>query len=190
MEHVTETLADGTRLLVRLCRSEEAHCDKDCVKAGINSALQHTSARTRQLRFAGGVNTLSDSQLDYLADLDNRDRLAWCALEAGDDVHTGAGIARYMRLPDEPDVAEFAITIVDAYQGRGLGKILLGRLVESARENGIRILRGYVLPGNSGMLRLGKQFDAEIKFEDSVFRVDIATGVNDGKAGKTGSGNT
>jgi RimJ/RimL family protein N-acetyltransferase len=119
------------------------------------------------------MNTLSDSQLDYLATLDNKDRLAWCAHEEGDDMN-GAGIARYVRLPDEPDIAEFAITIVDAYQGRGLGSILLGRLIESARENGIRILRGYVLPGNSAMIRLGKRFDAQIKHEDSALRVDIA----------------
>jgi RimJ/RimL family protein N-acetyltransferase len=176
MNPSTETLPDGTRVLIRLCRSEEDHCGKDCVKAGISTALKRTSERTRQLRFAGGVNTLSDSQLDYLATLDNRDRLAWCAHEAGDDMTTGAGIARYVRLPDEPDIAEFAITIVDAYQGQGLGAILLGRLIESARENGIRILRGYVLPGNSAMIRLGKRFDAQIEHEDSALRVDIAIG--------------
>ena len=115
MNHSTEALSGDTRFLIRLCHSEEDHCDKDCVKAGINAALQRLSERSRQLRFAGGVSTLSDSQLDYLANLDNRDRLAWCALEEGDNMNTGAGIARYIRLQDEPDIAEFAITIVDAY---------------------------------------------------------------------------
>lgn len=181
MDHSTETLSDGTRFLIRLCRSEGDQCDNDCVKEGINSALQLLSAKTRQLRFAGSVNTLSDSQLDYLANLDNRDRLAWCALEEGDNMNTGAGIARYIRLQNEPDIAEFAITIVDAYQSRGLGVVLLGRLIESARENGIRILRGYVLPGNRGMIHLSKRFDAEIKHEDSFLRVDIPVGANDGK---------
>lgn len=171
-------LSDGTRFQIRLCSSETDHCDKDCVKAGINTALQHLSERTRQLRFAGGINTLSDSQLDYLASLDNRDRLAWCALEEHGDMKAGAGIARYVRLPDEPDIAEFAITIVDAYQGRGLGAVLLGHLVESARENGIRILRGYVLPSNSAMIRLSKRFDARIEHEDSFLRVDIAADSN------------
>lgn len=174
MNHPVETLPDGTRFLVHLCHSEDNQCDKECVKAGINAALQRLSDRTRQLRFAGGVNTLSDAQLDYLASLDNKDRLAWCAHEESGGLNAGAGIARYVRLPDEPDVAEFAITIVDAFQGRGLGRILLGHLIESARENGIRILRGYVLPGNSAMLHLGKQFDARIEYEDSVLRVDIA----------------
>jgi len=88
-------------------------------------------------------------------------------------MNSGAGIARYVRLQEESDIAEFAITIVDAWQGRGLGAILLERLIESARENGIRILRGYVLPGNSAMIRLGKRFDAQIEYEDSVLRVDI-----------------
>ena len=180
MDYSTETLTDGTRFLIRLCRSEGEQFDKDFVKAGINAALQRLSVRTRQLRFAGGMNTLSDSQLDYLANLDNKDRLAWCAIEESNDKHTGAGIARYIRLPDEPDIAEFAITIVDAYQGRGLGTILLGHLIDSACENGIRILRGYVLPGNSEMIRLSKRFDTRIKHEDSILRVDITVGANDG----------
>ena len=67
MKNTTETLSDGTRFLVRLCRSEGDQCDKDCVKSGINAALKRLSRRTMQLRFAGGVNTLPDSQVDYLA---------------------------------------------------------------------------------------------------------------------------
>ena len=170
------TLGDGTRFRVRLCHSDADLCGKDCVKAGISTALGHLSDRTRRLRFAGGMNTLSEAQLDYLSSLDNRDRLAWCAIEEGESAHKGAGLARYIRLQDEPDVAEFAITIVDAYQGKGLGSLLLGRLIDSARENDIRILRGYVLPGNSAMLRLSKRFDAEIGHEDSFIRVDIDVG--------------
>ena len=65
---------------------------------------------------------------------------------------------------------------MDAWQGRGLGKILLGRLIDSARDNGIRILRGYVLPGNRTMIRLGNRFGAHIKHEDSFLRMDIPVG--------------
>jgi RimJ/RimL family protein N-acetyltransferase len=156
-----------------LCHSSEDACDKDCIKTGIRAALGNLSEKSRKYRFAGGMNTPSDAQLDYLASLDNRDRLAWCAIAEGGNPHTGAGLARYIRLPDEPDVAEFAITIVDAWQGKGLGRILLVRLIESARDNGIRVLRGYVLPGNSAMIHLGKRFGAHIEPEDSFLRMDI-----------------
>ena len=173
MNHPVETLADGTRFRVRLCHSDADLCGKDCVKAGIKTALDQLSDRTRSMRFAGGINTLNDAQLDYLSSLDNSSRLAWCAIEEGVGAHTGAGLARYVRLQDEPDVAEFAITIVDAYQGRGLGRLLLGRLIDSARDNGIRILRGYVLPGNRAMLRLSQRFGAVVEQEDAFLRVDI-----------------
>ncbi len=63
---------------------------------------------------------------------------------------------------------------MDAYQGKGLGRLLLGRLIDSARENGIRILRGYVLPGNSAMLGLSKRFDAVVEHADTFLRVEIA----------------
>ncbi len=68
----------------------------------------------------------------------------------------GLGVARFIRDPDDPGVAEPAIAVVDAWQGRGVGRVLTDRLVDAARERGIRELRCTVLPFIQAMLAIFK----------------------------------
>jgi GNAT superfamily N-acetyltransferase len=60
--------------------------------------------------------------------------------------------ARYVLIA--PGAAELALTVADSYQGAGLGRMLLGALVERAREEGLERLRAVVLLANTPMLRL------------------------------------
>lgn len=166
------TLKNGTQCSIRLCHTDCCH-DRELLKEGIRAAWCHVSPQSRFSRFGYTPDRLNDQQLDYLADLDNLNRLAWCAY-TGDNTHsTGIGIARYMRLQDEPGVAEFAVTVVDEYQHAGLGFILLGKLVESARAAGLETLRGYIRPSNRAMLALAKKFGGTAHMEDEYMLVDI-----------------
>lgn len=174
MNEVIDRLADGTPCHIGLRLLDGEHGDRACVREEIDAAVQRMSPRSRRLRFASPVNRLSDAQLDYLTDFDQEDRIAWCAFEANGSKDVGVGLARYIRLEDEPEVAELAVTVVDAYQRRGLGTLLLRRLIGSAREHGIRTLRGYVLPDNEAMLRLGKRFDARVGRDDCFILLEIA----------------
>ena len=51
------------------------------------------------------------------------------------------GVARFIRLADEPEVAEVAVTVIDAWQRRGLGTLLLEHLTDQARSQGITPLQ-------------------------------------------------
>jgi RimJ/RimL family protein N-acetyltransferase len=140
------TLRDGSRALVRPIRPD----DRWRIAAG----LKLLSPRTRYLRFHADLDEFSDEQLTYLTEVDHHDHEAWVALDADDPDAPGMGVARYVRLADEPEVAEVAVTVVDAYQGRGLGTILLRRLAASAIEHGVRRFRNYVLADNEPMLEV------------------------------------
>jgi acetyltransferase len=63
------------------------------------------------------------------------------------------GVARYVSDPDG-QAAEFAIVVADAWQGRGIGRRLLGSLVEVARRRGLKKLYGDILGMNRPMLEL------------------------------------
>jgi ribosomal protein S18 acetylase RimI-like enzyme len=63
-------------------------------------------------------------------------------------------VARFVRLRDEPDVADVAIAVADRYQRKGLGRVLISRLIEAAKERGIRTLRAEVLATNVAAFRL------------------------------------
>jgi acyl-CoA hydrolase/GNAT superfamily N-acetyltransferase len=63
------------------------------------------------------------------------------------------GIAEYA-LDEASNIAEVAFSISGEWQGKGLGKILIRKLSEVARENGISGLKAYIMPENQGMIRL------------------------------------
>lgn len=87
--------------------------------------------------------------------LDGVNRHAVGATIRGNDGNVeGVGVARYVRTADDPDAAEVAMLVVDAYQGQGVDKALLARLSEVARLHGIRRFEGIVLPDNAPMLGL------------------------------------
>ena len=62
------------------------------------------------------------------------------------------GVARYVL--ENHQTAEFAIVVADAWQGRGIGRRLLAKLIEVARRRGVRRLYGEILRMNRQMLEL------------------------------------
>jgi GNAT superfamily N-acetyltransferase len=87
---------------------------------------------------------LTDRYLDYLTQVDHHDHEALVAIdpETGD----GVGVARFVRTGD--DVAEPAVVVIDDWQGRGVGTVLLNALVDRAREEGITTFEALVLANN------------------------------------------
>ena len=159
-------LKDGTPVLIRLLNQD----DKEELKIG----FEKLSTRSKYCRFFVPMSSLSNSQLNQLTEIDNKNHLALCAYVVSQDGMFGIGVARYVRVEDEPEAAEFALTIIDAYQSQGLGTELLNLLIHSARKNGIRKFIGYMLAENSSMLKILKHLGARIRREDGpIQRVDL-----------------
>ena len=99
------------------------------------------------LRYFAPHPMLSAADLRHLTVVDYEDRVALVALHADRIV----GVARFDRV-DEGS-AEVAFVVCDAYQGCGLGALLLERLAGAARDRGLRALVAEVLPRNVRMLK-------------------------------------
>jgi len=78
------------------------------------------------------------------------------------------GVCRYVRLPDG-ERCEFAIVLADAWQGRGLGRRLMARLADIARERGLKAMVGYVLAENKPMLNMCAKLGMRIEDEGDGF---------------------
>ena len=115
-EFITK-LKDGTSILIR----QNDPCIKDCIVQGFDEL----SAQSKYLRFFVPLKTLSDAQLKNLTDIDNINSVVVTALEIQEHENRCIGLARYSCLDEEPDVAEFALTVIDEFQKRGVGTILL-----------------------------------------------------------------
>lgn len=164
--HSTEvTLDDGARVLVRPILPE----DKQRLAAG----LERLSPESRYLRFHHGVAHLGEDELRYLTVIDYDDHFAWGAEAEDDPSRPGIGVARYIREKPGSDRAEAAVVVADEYQGRGLGKLLLAKLVETAWEHGIRTFVAYVAPANSKVMRMVRDAGGAVSHEDGVLHVEI-----------------
>lgn len=90
--------------------------------------------------------------LRYFTEVDHHDHEALLAIEP--ESRDAIGVARYVRLPDDPTRAEAAITVIDGWQGRGVGSLLLDLIAGRARSEGITHFRAVVLGTNSETIAL------------------------------------
>jgi GNAT superfamily N-acetyltransferase len=137
-------LRDGREVLLRAVRPE----DKPLFARG----WERFGDDSRYRRFMGAKRRLSTSELAFFTELDHVDHEAIGALDP--ETGEGLGVARYMRDPRRPHAAEAAVSVIDAMQGLGLGRVLLTRLTYRAAQNGIRCFTAALLTGNHSMLRL------------------------------------
>lgn len=160
-------LRDGTRILIRPLRLED--------RADLVRGFEKLSLDSRRYRFLTPLRKLTEYQLKSLIEVDNPNHVAIGVKDTGRWGKPGIGVARFIRLDSEPRTAEFAITVIDAYQNRGLGTLLLEILMALARDRGVEVLRGFLLNDNLAVIRLLERFGAHIKRESgNVLQADLA----------------
>jgi GNAT superfamily N-acetyltransferase len=137
-------LRDGSQVIVRAVRPD----DKPLFERG----FERLSDRSRYQRFLSFRGRLTAGELAFFTELDHDDHDAVGAIDP--DSGEGLGVARLLRLPHDRSTAEAAVTIIDGWQGRGLGKVLIERLCERAAARGVRRLRASLLASNRPMLAL------------------------------------
>lgn len=163
------TLADGSRLLIGRVTPQDAPVLAD--------GFARLSEESRRLRFLSAKPSLSQAELRYLTEVDGHDHEALGAIDP--ETGEGVGIARFVRDPDDPTRAEAAITVDDRWQCRGLGKLLLERLSDRARTEGITHFTALVSGDNRGMQALisALGYPARIaRIRDGTFLYEVELG--------------
>jgi GNAT superfamily N-acetyltransferase len=159
----THTSSDGLAIRARFIRPEDA--------VELRRAFERLSPQSRFRRFFGSIDRLDDATVRYLTEVDGEKHVAIVALTDSPDLKSeiGLGVARFIRMIDEPEVAEAAVVVVDDYQGRGIGTFLAELLSVAARERGVKRIRAEVLASNEPMRQLMREVNA------NVLRVDDAS---------------
>jgi acetyltransferase len=149
-ERYTESwpLLHGHSLTVRALQPEHADLE---VRFGL--AL---SPQSRYERFLGGGVKFTPALLARLVNVDLARDAALIATVTLGDSETPVAVGRYA-LAAEAGTAEVAVTVADAWQGSGLGRLLLERVIDAARRNGVKELTGDVLATNARMLALARR---------------------------------
>jgi GNAT superfamily N-acetyltransferase len=137
-------MRDGSRVVVRPVHPGD--------RALLLAGFERLGPESRYRRFLAAMTRLTGDFVTYLTDVDHHDHEALAAIdpETGD----GVGVARFVRCRDRPDTAEAAVTVIDDWQGRGVGTALLDLLAERARAEGVVRFTALLLAENRRMLNL------------------------------------
>jgi RimJ/RimL family protein N-acetyltransferase len=139
-----ERLRDGRTLEIRALRPDD--------RKRMLAAIDHTSGRSLRRRFFGAKRHFTDKEITFFLNVDFTDHVALVATADKDGERAVIGGARY--VVTRPGQAEVAFTVVDEYQGQGIGTALVRHLVGIARTAGLTELTAEVLPDNAPMLKL------------------------------------
>lgn len=150
-------LADGTAVALRPLGPG----DGKMLAAGFD----RLSDRSRYRRFLSPVPRLTSSMLDFLTSVDGIDHRAWGALIDEPAGPVGAGVIRWVRSRTDPAVADMAVTVIDDYQGRGLGALLQDVAIVDAFACGIERFEGIVLDENIASRRMLARGGARLRSE-------------------------
>ena len=137
-------LRDGTRVALRPILPEDEPL--------LHDLAAHMTPEDLRLRFFVPVHGLSHELAARLTQIDYDREMALVAMHDG----TVLGIARYFADPDRL-TAEFAVAVRSDWHGRGVGYLLLNRLIEIAAAAGIGELVGEVLRENRTMLAMCRE---------------------------------
>jgi GNAT superfamily N-acetyltransferase len=156
-------LPDGSRVRIRRLRDS----DSELLLRG----FRRLSPESRYRRFLTPTPRLSEGTVRYLVEIDHRNHEALVAVD--EELGEGAGVARYVRNPARPNAAEVAVTVIDDWQGRGLGTLLLEAITMRAREEGVDTFTALMLVDNREMMDLLERLGAVREVDRAAGSVEV-----------------
>jgi RimJ/RimL family protein N-acetyltransferase len=145
---ITERTRDGRQVEIRALRPD----DKDDMLA----AIGRTGLQSLQRRFFAVKRGFSEKEIAFFMNIDFSNHVALVALAEEDGRQVIIGGGRYIVVG--PGQAEIAFVVIDAYQGQGVGTLLMRHLAAMARSAGLKELIAEVLPENTAMRKVFKKF--------------------------------
>jgi RimJ/RimL family protein N-acetyltransferase len=156
-------LHDGTQVEIRPIAAGDG--------PALSAAYDRLSDETKYRRFMAVKPHLTGTDVRYLTRIDGSRHVALVATLAGRSDQIIA-VARFVRLPNDPHTAEFAIVVGDPHQGKGLGSALMERLAATAVEQGVKRFIGTMLADNVPAHRLTNRLAGQLAHERHLGPVD------------------
>ncbi len=139
-------LRDGTPVCIRAIRPDD--------KERLAGHFDRLSSDSRYHRFFGFRNAFTPRELSCFTEPDFLRHVALVAtINEGNGSESIAGDGRWVALSDRRYAAELALSVVDVYQRRSIGTLLLEHLIRLARHARVRRLEADVMGSNRGALR-------------------------------------
>jgi acetyltransferase len=154
-----QDLRDGTQVTIRPLHAQDVELERRFIEA--------LSPQSRRFRFLETMSSPSEALLKKLTVLDPLTDVAFLALVGGDAQEREIGVARFSAAAGAAD-CEFAVTVSDEWQRKGLGAALMAHLIDAARARGIHAMHSEDSFDNDSM----RQFAGHLKFQKSTDPAD------------------
>lgn len=161
------TLLDGSAATLRPIRGSDMDLERAFVR--------NLSPQSKFKRFMGEMKELSAEQLFAFTHPDHARESVYVVIRSTVEGEEEIAVARYIVV--EEGVCEFAITIADAWQGKGVAGRLMRALIRDAQARGLKTMVGFVLGANTRMLDFVRKLGFRVRFDaddPSVRRVELA----------------
>jgi acetyltransferase len=153
--HENWTLPDGSAATLRPIRASDMELERAFVR--------NLSPQSKFKRFMGELKELSPEQLYKFTHPDHEREAAYVVIRSTVAGEEEIGVGRFVAEPDGAS-CEFAVTVADAWQGRGIGGRLMRALLRDARARGLKRMEGYVLGTNVKMLEFVRKLGFTVDF--------------------------
>jgi len=149
------TLPDGSAATLRPIRPSDMELEQAFVR--------NLSPQSKFKRFMSELKELSPEQLYKFTHPDHSCEAAYAVIRSTIAGEQEIGVARFV-VDADGETCEFAVTVADAWQGKGVGGRLMRVLLRDARARSLKRMEGYVLGTNTRMLEFVRKLGFEVDF--------------------------
>lgn len=156
-------LADGIQIMIRPVRINDGDI--------IQEFSQKLSDELKHLNYMESFKEFSTDMVRRLTHVDYKKTMTLVATHNINNKEEVIGIVHYISM-DNSRVCEFDIIVSDAWHHRGIGTLLTEALIKTAKKNGIKTIKIFILANNIGGMKLAKAFNFSIsKSDDPTIRI-------------------
>jgi len=176
-----EVIRGGDRVWIRPIHSDDVEMERRFIE-GLSPA-------SRRFRFRDTMRSPSDELLHLLTAINPATEVAFVAMVDDEARDHEIGVGRFTAAPDGND-CEFAVTVSDEWQSKGLGSHLMHHLIEAARKRGIGQMHSSDASDNHAMREFATHLHIDHRLDpddatQTLYSIDLKRGTRDGASPRT-----
>jgi len=149
-------LSDGTLIIIRPVREDDAEIIKEFSR--------HLSSELKHLNYMENFKELPQKMVTRLTQVDYKKSMTIIATHLENKKENVIGMVHY--ITDDGEACEFDMIVTDAWQNKGIGRVLTDALIKSAKDNKLKSARIVILASNHGGMLLAKHFGFVVENSD------------------------
>lgn len=136
--------------------------------------VHHLSPQSKHFRFMAPLPDLTPDMVRHFTVIDFSRDMALVAIIHRPEKDEEIAVGRFFKYPDWPG-CEFALAVLDPWQGCGIGHRIMQMLIQDATRKGYRVMEGRIMRTNTKMIQLVERLGFSVRTDEDDPQLTIAT---------------